>query len=324
MAALMWVEVLGRDGEVLARERIESAEARIGRAFDNDVVVNDPHVAPHHLRVFRGEDGELAVEDLGTVNGLYPEHGARRAARLSLKGEPGIRIGRTTLRIHDAAHAVPPERPLTPPSAHAAWDVGLGVGLFGLILLLNWLNLTTEPTANVVLLPMIGLAVGVVVWTGFWAMNSRMFHGQALFVLHLRIALTACIAIVLWDLLTETLSFSFAWREVTEYAGLGAWAILAATCYAHLTAIGPRHFRLVMGVVMALVTSGAAMQYVTKAENREVVGQRATLGDLRPPAFRAIPLASADEFFREAQETRARVDRARSKEPPSGGPLADD
>jgi len=76
MAAVMWIEVLSRDGEVVARERIEAPEARIGRAFDNDVVVNDPHVAPHHLRVFRGDDGELVAEDLGTLNGLYPEHGA--------------------------------------------------------------------------------------------------------------------------------------------------------------------------------------------------------------------------------------------------------
>jgi len=324
MAAVMWIEVLARDGEVQLRERIQTAEARIGRAFDNDVVVNDPHVAPHHLRVFRGEDGELVAEDLGSVNGLYTEHGARRVPRLSLKGEPGIRIGRTILRIHDAAHAVPAERPLTPPSAHATWDVGLAAMLFGLILLLNWLNLTTEPTANVVLLPLIGLAVGVAVWTGVWALISRIFHGQGEFPLHLRIALTACIAIVLWDLLTETLSFAFAWREVVEYAGLGAWAILAATCYAHLTAIGPRHMKVAMVVVLLLVAAGAAMQYVTKMENREIVGQRATLGDLRPPAFRALPLASADEFFREAQDTRARVDRARSKEPPPGGPLADE
>ena len=74
MAAMMWIEVLGRDGEVLARERIEGDEARIGRAFDNDVVVNDPHVAPHHLRVHRGEDGVLVAEDLGNLNGLYAEH----------------------------------------------------------------------------------------------------------------------------------------------------------------------------------------------------------------------------------------------------------
>jgi hypothetical protein len=320
----MWIEVLARDGDVATRERVDSGEARIGRAFDNDVVVNDPHVAPHHLRVFRGEDGELVAEDLGTVNGLYPEHGARRVQRLSLKGEPGIRIGRTILRIHDAAHAVAAEKPLTPPSAHAAWDLTLGGALFALILLLNWLNLTAEPTANVVLLPLIGLAVGIAAWSGLWAVISRIFHGQAQFALQARIALTACIAIVLWDLLTETLSYSFAWREVIEYAGLGAWAILAATCYAHLNAIGPRHMRVAMVVVLVLVASGAAMQYVTKAESREIVGQRATLGVLRPPAFRVVPLASADDFFKEAQDTRARVDRARTKEPPPGGPLADE
>jgi hypothetical protein len=323
MAAVMWIEVLSRDGEVVARERVDSDEARIGRAFDNDVVVNDPHVAPHHLRVYRGADGELVAEDLGTVNGLYREHGARRVTRLPLAGEPGIRIGRTTLRVHDASHPVPPERAMTPPRAHVTWDMGLGVGLFVLILLLNWLNLTSEPSANLVLLPLIGLATALALWTGLWAVLSRIFFGQAQFALHLRIAVTACIAIVLWDLLTETLSFSFAWREVTEYAALGAWAILGATCYAHLAAIGPRHMKLVLGMVLALIASGAAMQFVTKSENRELVGQRATLGDLRPPAFRVVPLANADEFFKEAEETRARVDKARAKEPPTGGPLSD-
>ena len=323
MAAVMWIEVLARDGEVRSRERVDSGEARIGRAFDNDVVIDDPHVAPHHLRIFRAEDGELVAEDLGTVNGLYAEHGAVRLPRVALKGAAGLRIGRTVLRIHDGTQAVAAEKPLTPPRAHARWDVGLAAGLFLLILLLNWLNLTTEPNANVVLLPMIGLATALALWTGLWAVLSRIFFGQAQFALHLRIAVTACIAIVLWDLLTETLSFSFAWRTIAEHAALGAWAILGATCYAHLTAIGPRHMRLVVSVVLALVASGAAMQAVSKAETREVVGQRATLGDLRPPVFRVVPLATADEFFREAAETRSRVDRARTKEPPTGGPLSD-
>jgi hypothetical protein len=317
------VEVLARDGEVRSRERIDSPEARIGRAFDNDVVVDDPHVAPHHLRIFRGEDGELVAEDLGTLNGLYAEHGAARTARLSLRGEPGLRIGRTIVRVHDGAHAVAAEKPLTPPRAHLRWDLVLSLGLFLLILLLNWLNLTTEPNANVVLVPMIGLAVALAAWTGLWAVLSRIFFGQAQFALHLRIAVTACIAIVLWDLLTETLSFSFAWRTIADHAALGAWAILGATCYAHLAAIGPRHLKLVVSVVLALVTSGAALQAVSRAESREAMGQRATLGDLRPPAFRAVPLATTDEFFREAADTRARVDRARTKEPPPGGPLGE-
>ena len=323
MGALMWIEVLSRHGEVGQRERIEAAEARIGRAFDNDVVVDDPHVAPHHLRIHRGADGELVAEDLGSLNGLYREHGAERATRLQLASNPGIRIGRTVLRVHDAAHTVPAEKPLTPPRAHARWAMGLGAALLLGLLALQWLNLTSEPSANLMLLPLLGFVTILALWTSVWAMLSRVFFGQARFSLQLRIAITACIALVLWDQLTESLSFGFAWREMAEYAGLGAWAVLAATCFAHLQSIGPRHLRAAMGLVVALIGAGAALQYLGKSETRKLIGQRATLGDLRPPAFRLVPLASADDFFRKADAARAKVDLARVKEPAASGVLSD-
>jgi hypothetical protein len=139
----------------------------------------------------------------------------------------------------------------------------------------------------------------------------------------LRIAATACIAIVLWDQIAEFTAFGFAWREMGEYAGLGAWAVLAATCYAHLHSIGPRHMRSAMSLVIALIAAGAALQYFGKSETRQLVGQRASLGDLRPPGFRVVPLASADEFFQRLEGTKARVDQARLKEPPPGGPLSE-
>jgi len=319
----MWVEVLSRGGEVAARERIDAPEARIGRAFDNDVVVDDPHVAPHHLRIFRGEDGELVAEDLGTLNGLYPEHGAKRVTRLPLAKEPGIRIGRTILRVHDAAHPVAAEKLLTPPRAHAAWAAGLVASLFAMLLLLQWLGTTTEPSANVILLPLLGFATVLVLWTGLWAVLSRIFFGQARFGLQLRIAATACVALIFWDQISESASFAFAWREMSEYAGLGAWAVLAGACYGHLHAIGPRHMRAAMGLVLALIVAGAALQYVGKSETRRLFGQRASLGDLRPPAFRLVPLASADDFFKRADAVKARVDRARQREPGPGGLLSE-
>ena len=317
MGAVMWVEVLSRQGEVAVRERIERDEARIGRAFDNDVVIDDPHVAPHHLRIYRGDDGELVAEDLGTVNGLYAEHGAHRVNRLTLANEPVIRIGRTILRVHDGAHAVAPEKPLTPPRMHARWAVGLGVTLLALVMLVNWLSLTQEANTHVVLLPLLALATAIAIWTGIWAVISRIFAGQSLFTLHLRIALTACVALLIWDQLAQTAAFALAWREMAEYSGLGGWALLAATCWAHLQAIGPRHMRAAMTLVGGLIVAGAAVQYFDKWETRTEVGQRAALGDLRPPAFRAVPLASTDEFFKRTELVRRRVDQARTKEPPA-------
>lgn len=316
MGAVMWVEVLSRQGEVAARERIERDEARIGRAFDNDVVIDDPHVAPHHLRVYRGADGELVAEDLGTVNGLYAEHGAQRVNRITLANEPVIRIGRTTLRVHDGAHAVAAEKPLTPPRMHARWALGLGTALFTLVLLANWLSLTQEVTVHALVVPLLAMATAVAAWTGLWAVISRIFAGQSLFTLHLRIALTASVALLIWDQLAQTAAFSLAWREMSEYSGLGAWALLAATCWAHLHAIGPRHMRAAMTLVGGLIVAGAAVQYFDKWETRSEVGQRAALGDLRPPEFRAVPLATTDEFFRRTELVRQRVDQARTKEPP--------
>ena len=318
MGAVMWIEVLSHHGDVATRHAIEHEEARIGRAFDNDIVVDDPHVAPHHLRIYRGEDGELVAEDMQSLNGLYPEHGAHRVAKLSLAREPGFRIGRTTLRVRDARHPVPPERLLTPPRKHAQWAAMLGVVLLAVLLALQWLNLTTQPSASAVFLPLLGFVTALAVWTLFWAILSRIFFGQAQFALMLRIAVTACIALVLWDQVTETASFSLAWREARDYSGLGAWALLGAACYGHLHAIGPRHMRAAMTLVVVLVIAGAAVQYFGRSETRRIIGQRASLGELRPPAFRAVPLASADQFFAKADNAKARVDQARTKEPSSG------
>jgi hypothetical protein len=323
VGAVMWIEVLSRHGEVAVRERIEAPEAHIGRAFDNDVVIDDVHVAPHHLRIRRGEDGELVAEDLGSLNGMFPEHGAKPVATLSLAKEPGIRVGRTTLRVHDAAHPVAAEKLLTPPRAHARWAAGLGVSLLLALLALQWLNLTAEPSASWMLLPLLGFVTILVLWTSLWGMLSRVFFGQARFALQLRIAITACIALLVWDQLAVTLSFSFAWRDMAEYAGLGAWVLLAAACYAHLRAIGTRHMRAAMGLVIALLGAGAALQYLGTNEARKLLGQRATLGELRPPQFRLVPLASADAFFKKAEGARFSVDRARVKEPATTGLLSD-
>ncbi len=318
MGAMMWIEVHPRHGEAGSRQRIEADEARIGRAFDNDVVVDDPHVAPHHVRIFRGEDGMLVAEDLATLNGLFAEHGGARVTQLSLAKDAGIRIGRTVIRIHGRATA----RRTGAPAGGAArpCEMGNRVGRVPRCIARGprMAELTSEPNTNRILLPVLGLATVLAVWSGGWSMVSRIFSGQARFALQLRIVLTACIALIVWDQMSEALSFSFAWRAISDYAGLGAWVLLAVTCWAHLRSINPRHMRVAMGLVVALVCAGAALQFLGRSEQQKLVGQRATLGDLRPPGFRLAPLASTDDFFQKVAFTKSKVDLARAKDPGSG------
>ncbi|MDH6306344.1 pSer/pThr/pTyr-binding forkhead associated (FHA) protein [Parabacteroides sp. PF5-5] len=48
---------------------------KIGKADDNDFVVNDPHVSRYHARLTRESDGCLLLEDLGSTNGTYVNGG---------------------------------------------------------------------------------------------------------------------------------------------------------------------------------------------------------------------------------------------------------
>jgi len=70
-------------------------------------------------------------------------------------------------------------------------------------------------------------------------------------------------------------------------------------------------FRL-LGIedVEFVYAEGLAMGDAAKSE---------TLGDLRPPAFRAVPPANVDEFFKRAEVAKVKVDQARVKEPAPGG-----
>ena len=44
---------------------------RIGKANDNDFVVNDVHVSRYHARLIRDENGRLFIEDTDSANGTY-------------------------------------------------------------------------------------------------------------------------------------------------------------------------------------------------------------------------------------------------------------
>ncbi|HYC15496.1 MAG TPA: FHA domain-containing protein, partial [Stellaceae bacterium] len=78
MEEVTWIEVLGRHRDVVARLRFAGAEIRVGRAYDNDLVLDDPYVAPRHLLIRRETGGALVAEDLGSANGLYLDRGKTR------------------------------------------------------------------------------------------------------------------------------------------------------------------------------------------------------------------------------------------------------
>lgn len=49
--------------------RLETFPVSVGRGLDNDVILSDPAVSPHHLRLERNDDGQLILHNLSQENG---------------------------------------------------------------------------------------------------------------------------------------------------------------------------------------------------------------------------------------------------------------
>lgn len=311
----VWLEVLGRHREVVARERIAAAAITVGRAFDNDVVLDDPYVAAHHLRLSRGEDGRWSAQDLGSRNGVYVEGSAKRRDQVALDGATALRIGHTVLRLRSSGEAVAPELPLG--GRRSPWPLALiAIALvFALELLGLWLNETGEPKLIRYLTPVLTVVAIVAVWTTLWSVLSRVFSGHARFGTHLAILGSGLLAYSLYDQIGELGAFALSWPALTTYQYVVGWLILAVICFFHLRAVSSVRLpvkALALGVLAAL---GITMQSLKLSEWRSTYGQAVTLQRLQPPSIRLAGAESTQAFFVQSETLKASLDRARSEEP---------
>ena len=72
---------------------------RIGKASDNDFVVNDPHVSRYHAKLIREEGGCWLLEDLGSTNGTFVNGVKMTNRRMLLDGDI-ITAGREKFVFH--------------------------------------------------------------------------------------------------------------------------------------------------------------------------------------------------------------------------------
>jgi len=320
----IWVEILSRQHDVLSRHRFTATPITVGRAYDNDIVVDDPHVAAHHLRIARSDEGVLVAEDLGSRNGLYLDRGRDRRSEVPLEGEHELRIGATLLRVRTAAYAVPAEQPVM--RALRFWPAAIAciVGVFVLAALDLWLGETVEPKAIHYFTPLLILVIVVCVWTTGWSVVTRVFTGHARFGLHFLIAAAGLLAYSIYDQAAEIGAFAWSWTALATTSYVVAWLLLGALVFAHLLAVNRARRPLKLGIAVVLAAAGIAMQTLKQGEVRSNYGQPVTLNRLEPPALRLVSPQREAAFFTDAAALRASLDKARTEEPSGGdGPGED-
>lgn len=314
MGQVAWVEILSRHHDVAARYRLDLPEISIGRAYGNDVVLDDPYVAAHHLRLRREGEGWIA-EDLGSTNGLYVDHASERVTSVVMHGDTILRIGHTYLRIRETHHPVAAERALK--HLRRGWPVTLSLAAAVLLVvsLLLWIEDVSEPRIITYLMPLCSLALGLLAWATVWALLCRVFSGRAYFEHNLFIALCGFAFFIVYDEGTDYLDYSLAWDGLKQYQYISLWILLAAICIFHLREIGRTHMRLKAGVTLSLALLAIGMQVLEKREmeNNGFSPPPATV--LKPPAFRLARVQDEARYFGHVTELQKKLLEDRAKAP---------
>jgi hypothetical protein len=307
---MIWVEILNRHRDVIARFRCAGPVVRIGRGYDNDVVLDDPYVAVNHVVVFRDDAGRLVGDDRGSVNGMFLDRDRTRQERIVIDGERPIRIGHTYLRIREASHAVEPER--VGRSESRALPIVLaavfGVAILAIEVVTLWLGAIGEPKASNYLTPLLGAAVVVVVWVGVWALLSRVYSGRARFAHNLVIALAAILGFSIYNEIAQFSAFALTWRAAVNYEYVAMWSILAACCFFHLREVGPSRLKLKGAVVASLLALVIGIQTLQQSEAFYDSGRQNTIHRLMPPALRLAPVRDERTFFSEIEQLKTTLD----------------
>jgi Inner membrane component of T3SS, cytoplasmic domain len=315
-----FIEHLHRDGSVLLRlpvvAAVESTSIiRIGRALDNDVVLDDPHCAPHHARLEIDVDGTARLYDLGTINGIITARN-KRVAIHEIKNDDPYRVGQSVIRVRSSAWSLAPERSL---SRRSVWPLALMV--LALVLAYGawklWLGDVQEKSPPY-LYGLSALAAGLCLWSSMYALFGRLVAGVDRFFSHLLIACTGYLVGTLILNVLETLAFSMSWLWPARITEPVVIIVAAMTVRYHLRLADPRHWptlRIGLVVVATLaILIPLAQQWVSHQRLTDVQ----TLHAIEHPALRLASPVPLPEFSATAESLKARVDKARKKDDADG------
>lgn len=324
------LEAFDRTGALLARVPVTHWPMTVGRGLDCDLVLDDPFVAPMHLRIGlpAGSHGMVDVQVLETLNGasLHRKHFAA-GERFDWPDGAALEIGRTRVMLRLAGTQIADEQPLPQfPWRMVATTTVLLLLVLAASLALSWLD-ATDLSKYLKALPgaLLGVVLGVGIWAGLWALANKVFAGRLQFWRHVRIACAIYLAGEAVQAVASLTAFAFSWESLSRFGYLLVLVVAACGICAHLAAVLPRRRVGITWAVVAVVALGIPAWLGSQWLDHMRLSSQLYMSSLFPPNVRMVPAVPVPQFLQEAQSLRGRLDRRmRNDDHADGSPDDDD
>ena len=107
------VQLVTRSLKVLSSQKLENEQITIGRAYDNDVSLQDEHVCPNHEQIKVLDDGSVLLENLSDVNGIQDLKNGKIEQVTEVKSGEVFAFGKAFIRIFQTDHPIAPTKKLS-------------------------------------------------------------------------------------------------------------------------------------------------------------------------------------------------------------------
>jgi hypothetical protein len=295
------LELLDRNGHVEQRITLNGGATRIGRACDNDLILDDVHVSPHHALITESS-GHLLLRDLGSVNGIRTIIAPRRVDEIALDGEQLFTLGLSQLRYRPFDALVPEALPL-PERRHLhgtlAWALCAPVAClvaFGCDAQLDsYETFGALKLLNAVLIPL----VAMLIWAGVWALIGRLLVQHLRFIGHLAVISAGLLFATLFETLTHLGAFAFAFdRALPWFEAVGLCATFALIFYGHLRLASRIRPRSAFAAAMVCGTLLAGAMQIKQLVYLQQFSARPRFNlTLAAPALRLVHPDSSAAFY---------------------------
>lgn len=190
MERLAWLEIIDQHGDVATRHPIYAWPVKVGRAYHNDVVLDDPFIAQDHLQIDQIDTGDYQITDLGSINGLALHSRKGKQTQATATTDEIVSIGKTRFRLRPVGYAVPTEKRL--PHRVPIWSsLALLIGLMVLLaerIFVQWIHYNSETSYNRFASNILDQVPQLLEWIAVWVLLGRLLTGKMSWIGHAIIA----------------------------------------------------------------------------------------------------------------------------------------
>lgn len=310
MEAPLVLEILDRFGKVRERHRLEQFPVRIGRGYDNDIILDDPYVSPRHIELMVDGNGHVMVADLKSENGLFSLHPLQRHELLTVADNQRFRIGHTDLRLRSIDFPVREtfiDR-IRPRKIHLLFTNAVMLPVF---LLLSAAVFSVyyyeqsfhDVTVGNIVSQVLPLFIFIFLWSVVWSIVSKVVTHKFYFSYHAILTSVIMSAFYLIDPLFGYLEFVYPINGLADNLSLALDLVLPiALIYGNLrqsTTLGKRNAGIT-AILASLLVIGI-MHLSTYLNQPDFTAEPQYSQVLKAPMFNPRRGQSIDKFFANTQ-----------------------